>query len=214
MRHTFAIAALCALSLGVSVTSLPPLTLLHWQQLQAGEIVVQSERDSDDGAYVVTVSGLYQEEPAIIWDVVGDCARFHEFMPRMRESEVVVEDDGTHICRTVSDMPMPLADLESAVRTWTETFPDGSFQRRFEQIPGDWAYHRNEGFWAVSPHRGAGGRTLLRYRLAVVPRMALPGFIVRLAQERTAPQSFEAIRIEARRRTPAAVSAAPPPAAR
>ena len=212
MQRAFAIAVLGALSMGATVSSLPPLTESDWRRLQAGEIVVRSERDADDGAYLVTISGLYQEEPAIIWDVVADCSRFHEFMPRMRESVVVEKDDGASICRTVSDMPLPLPDAKSAVRTWTEAHPNGSLRRRFEQIPGDWAYDRNEGLWVVSPHDGAGGRTLLRYRVAVLPRLAVPSFIVRVAQEQTAPESFEAIRAEARRRRPSAVGAGPPPA--
>ena len=210
MRLRLATGLLAILSLGVSVLPFPPLGEDEWQRLREGEIVVQSARDDADGAYLVTISGLYQETPDVVWDVIGDCARFHEFMPRMSESEVALAQDGSSICRTVSDMPMPLADLESAVRTWTETRSDGSLQRHFEQVPGDWSYERNEGVWSVSPHPGPGGNTLLRYRLAVVPRMAVPGFIVRAAQERTAPESFEAIRAEARRRRPTAISAGPP----
>ena len=80
---------------------------------------------------------------------------------------------------------------------------------RIEQIEGHWSYTRNEGSWRVSPHHGPGGRTLLRYRLAVVPRMAIPQFIVQAAQRKTAPESFEAIRVEAHKRQPGSVSAAP-----
>ena len=118
--RAFAIAA-GALSLGASVSSFPPLTESDWRRLQAGEIIVESERDADDGAYLVTISGLYQEEPATIWDVVGDCSRFHEFMPRMRLSEVVEDGDGASICRTVSDMPLPLPDVDKT------TSPSGKY---------------------------------------------------------------------------------------
>lgn len=209
MLRELALGVACALSFGAALLPFPPLSEQDWERLRAGEIVVHPDRDEVDGAYVVTISALYQEEPNVVWDVVADCARFHEFMPRMTESEVTTSPDGATLCRTVSDLPMPLSDLVSQVRTWTKASKDGSFERHFEQMPGEWSYKRNEGRWSVSPYEGPGGRTLLRYRLAVVPRVALPEFIVRAAQNQTAPESFEAIRSEARKRRPSAVSAAP-----
>ncbi len=209
MTRWIALGLACALSCGASASNFAPLSDQEWKRLRAGEVIVTPSRDAVDGAYLVTISGLYEEAPDVVWDVVADCGRFHEFMPRMTVSEVSTAPDGSTICSTVSDMPMPLSDLVSSVRTWTETLAEGSFLRAFEQIPGEWSYRRNEGRWLVSPHDGPGGRTLLRYRLAVVPRMRVPEFIVRAAQSQTAPQSFEAIRVEARKRRPSAVSAPP-----
>jgi ribosome-associated toxin RatA of RatAB toxin-antitoxin module len=209
MLRRLALGVLCALSCAAAVTPFPPLSNEDWERLRAGEIVVHPTRDEVDGAYVVTIAALYEEEPEVVWDVVADCARFHEFMPRMSESQVTRSPDGSTLCKTVSDLPMPLSDLVSQVRTWNETPEDRSFERHFEQVPGEWSYKRNEGRWSVSPHEGPGGRTLLRYQLAVKPRIALPEFIVRAAQNQTAPESFEAIRSEARKRRPSEVSAGP-----
>ena len=197
-------------SVAASPPELPPISNATWSRLEAGETVVDTGR-AQDGTFMVTMSALYHEAPEVVWDVVADCSRFAEFMPRMLESEIVETAADSVVCRTVSDMPLGFSNLESAVRTWTEERPDGSYHRWFEQVPGEWSFARNDGYWSVWPHQGAGGvRTLLRYRLALAPNMKVPSFIVKAAQETTAPGSIEAIRREARRRTPTAVSAAPP----
>lgn len=205
--RVLALVATAGLLVGAAPAPLPDLAESDWDDLRAGEVVVQQEA-APPGHYVVTMSALLSETPDAVWDVVVDCAHFQDFMPRMRESEASETPAGDRLCRTVSDLPFPLSDFESQVLSRTREDRDGTRHRYFEQVPGDWSFEESVGHWAVIPLADGANRTLLRYRIAVVPRIKLPKFIVRAAQERTAPDMFAAISAEARRRTRPSISSA------
>lgn len=205
----FALIGIAAATLAASTAgTLPGLTADDWADLRAGDVVAQEE-SAPRGSHVVTVSALLRETPEAVWEVVADCGHFEDLMPRTIESEAYSATNGERECRTVSDLPFPLADLESAVRSWELEDADGTRHRHFEQVPGDWSFEKSAGHWAVIPVAEPPHRTLLRYRIAVTPRLSLPDFIVRAAQSQTAPQMFEAISEEARRRTRPILTAAP-----
>jgi hypothetical protein len=171
----------------------PDVTDGERSRLAAGETVIR-DLPPDDGAGVgVLLMGLVDAEPALLWSVLADCERQEEFIPRVLSAEVRDRAGDEHSCELVIDMPFSMEDERTASRHHVRRLPDGGYQRRWDLLPGEWVYLRNSGSWSVHPWDG-GDRSLLVNRVSLVPRIAVPNWIVSAVHRRQAPATFDAIR--------------------
>lgn len=166
-------------------------------RLAEGGLVLEPLEPTGGQGIALRALGLVEAPPARVWPVVRDCHRFAEFMPRTKHSERRRAPDGAATCYLVMDLPFPLADVHSEVRTRYERLPEGGFRRRWSLLGGDYA--RNQGSWTVLPWDAEGRRSLLVYQIDAHPKQMLPDFVLRAAQQRQLPATYRAI--EARART-------------
>jgi len=180
------------------------------QRLEAGGVVVRNLAPSDGGGIAVVVMGLVDAAPEQVWAVMADCGHQAEFLPRVRHAAVFDRDGDEHTCELVVSLPFPLEDSHTRTRNHVRRLPDGGYQRYWELLPGKWSYLRDNGSWTVHPY-AEGRRSLLIHRLELLPRSAIPEWIVRAAQVRQAPAAFDAIRARVREGADRAASQAPAP---
>lgn len=177
----------------------PVLEADERSRLAAGEVVVRGLPPSDADGIGVIVLGLVDAPPDQVWQVMSDCEEQDEFMPRITYAAVRDRDGDNHTCDLVVDLPYPAEDARAATRHHVSRLPDGGYQRRWELAPGDSSYHRNSGSWSVHPY--ADGRSsMLVNRIDLLPKSAVPVWILRAANARQAPASFDAIRKRVRER--------------
>jgi hypothetical protein len=167
------------------------------RRLEAGAIVTRDLPPSDPAGIGVLVIGLVDATPAQVWSVMSDCEEQDEFLPRITHAAVRDRDADSHTCDLVVDLPLPLGELRSATRHRVRRLPDGGHQRSWDLLPGDWGYLRNSGSWSVYAY-AAGRRSLLVNCLDLLPKSAVPVWILRAAQTRQAPATFDAIRARVR----------------
>jgi hypothetical protein len=171
----------------------PPITPKERTKLQGGGVIVRFGDPPGGKGVVATSIGLVDGSPARVFPAVRDCGRFAEIFPRIQKSSVLPEDGGTFICDVTIDLPFPLKNPRSLVRSTVEELPGGGYRRSYVLTDDPSDYHRNEGYWAVYPW-GGGKRSLVVNHMSNQTKQTLPETILRAAQERTAPESFEALR--------------------
>ncbi|HEY8153555.1 MAG TPA: SRPBCC family protein [Myxococcota bacterium] len=166
-------------------------------RLGAGEVLIRDLEPSAPDGIGVLLMGLVDATPDQVWEVMQDCEKQDEFLPRISHAAVQDREGDSHTCDLVVDLPLPLGDLRTETRHQVRRLPDGGHQRRWDLLPGDWSYLRNSGSWTVHPYSG-GGRSLLIGRMDLLPKAVIPTWVMRAAQVRQAPETFAAIRARVR----------------
>lgn len=177
---------------GFAPRSAPPLDEADLARLEDGEVLVRDLPTSDGEGIGVALVGLVDAPPERVWEVMADCDAQDEFLPRITHAEVRDRDGDAHTCELVLDMPFPMDDARTTTRQHVRRLPDGGYQRRWALSEESASYRRNRGSWSVHPHPD--GRTLLVSRMELVPKFAVPLWLMRAAQHRQAPRTIEAIR--------------------
>ncbi len=174
------------------VLGAPPLNGEDRAQVEQGEVVVKRLTPTDDSGVSARAYGVVDAPPAEVFPVVRDCAYFHEFMPRTKNSKLVSQEGPVAICEVEISMPFPISNLVATTRSTNKELPGGGFERRWSLVEGD--YNRNNGAWEVTPWGADGKKTLLVYWLDVDPKVMVPDAIIRRAQTGSLPDVFEAVR--------------------
>lgn len=159
--------------------------------LDRGEVLVYPRARPGRAEPQWVMKAVINAPPARIWSLLADCAGYGKIMPRIKAARVDRRGARSDVCTVTVDMPFPYADLTSTGRsTYHRRGP--SRIRRWRQLSGD--YVVNEGEWRLTPFRGDLHRTLVVYRVEVLPRAWIPAWIRRAAQRRTLPRTIEMIR--------------------
>ncbi len=183
------------LLLALSTTALaqaPPMSSSQVSKIDGGGVVVQEQKPTGGDGVAAWAAGVVNAPIAKVWPVVRDCAHFHKFMPRTKESKLLRSEGNEMDCKTVISMPFPLSNLWAHVRSTITEHPGGGFTRTWTLLKGN--YKRNNGGWTALPWKGDPNRTLLVYRIDVDPDMFVPDAIIRSAQTGSLPKVFKAVR--------------------
>jgi len=192
----FCVSILCAFSAvtcgGDKADSAPVSAGADQAQLDKGEVLVKSLTPTGDEGVAAEARAVVSAPPEKVFGFLDDCARFKEFMPRVKDSALRGTEGDAKICYTEIGMPFPISNLWSEVRSVTTRLPDGGYQRAWTLIKG--TYKRNTGNWKVQPWGADGTKSLVTYTLDVNPDVMIPDAIIRKAQTGSLPDVFEALR--------------------
>jgi hypothetical protein len=172
----------------LAAAAVPAADDLHGK-LGKGEVVV----DVEPGGAVplVTMQGVVDAPPEVVWDVVSHCGLYRGRLPRVAESEEL-PPDGDHVrCRTVVETPWPWKPLTSITRA-LHTVRPGVWKREWALESGD--YITNEGSWTLTPFDAAATRTLVVYRLRAQVNMSVPLIMQEIAEKQALPETLAAVR--------------------
>jgi len=173
------------------------------EALAEGKMLVQRREPTGGKGVSFRVLRVLASPVERVWPVVRDCGLFHEFMPRVRESESQPgSTEEVTLCRVVISSA-PIGELRSTVRSQVEPVGEG-WRRHWQLVEGDFGHSR--GAWTVVPWRGGG--SLLVYEVDASPKVPVPASVLALAQRLQLPAMFDAID----RRAALASSLAPPSA--
>ncbi len=184
-------------------TAPPELAADERARLETGEVVIRRLEPSDGRGIGLLAMGLVDAPPDAVWAVMRSCDDQDEYMPRVAYAAERDRDGAACTCDLVFDMPYPIDDWRSETRQRERRLPDGGWQRSWHLASRDGSYERNHGSWSVRPYAPGGGdatRTLLVTRMDLLPKAPLPAWILRAAQTRQAPATFDAIRARVRER--------------
>lgn len=157
-----------------------------------GEKIVMIPREPTGGHGVALhACGLIDAPPAQVWPVVRDCEKWVQYMPGVGSSKLQKRTGNNAICEVIVDLPYPLSDLRSVTSIVEIERPDGGYSRRSLFLEGN--YKHNNGYWVLLPF-DEGKQTLLIYDIDFDPDIAVPDFLLRSLQSRSAPDIFNAIR--------------------
>ena len=177
--------------------SVPDLSAAERSQLDAGEILLRDLTPSVADGVASLVMAVIDATPAQVWQLMEDCDEQDEYMPRIASAAVRDRAGDEHTCDLVIDLPFPADDARSTTRQHVRRLPDGGYQRHWQLAQDSPSYERYSGSWSVHPF-APGGRALLVNRMDVVPKSALPRWLLRTVYRQEAPAGFEAIRVRVR----------------
>jgi hypothetical protein len=180
--------AVAVLLVGSAASADPPDDAMR-ARLEAGEIVVD---DVPAGPMpFLTMQGVVDAPPEVVWDVVSHCGLYQGRMPRIVESEELASD-GEHVrCRTVVETAWPMGNLTSISRA-LHTVGPGVWKREWALESGDYVF--NEGSWTLTPFDASATRTLVVYRLHAQANLHVPLVMQQIAQKRALPDTLAAVR--------------------
>jgi ribosome-associated toxin RatA of RatAB toxin-antitoxin module len=162
------------------------------ERLRTGRVAIIEQRPADGRGVALRACGMVDAPPGVVWDVLRDCGKFEQFLPRVSRSRATSRTDNIVVCDETIDMPFPLADLRSITRVVESTRPQGGFERRWSLMYG--TYRRLKGAWVVLPADESASKSLVVYEVDMDPDTRIPDFLIRRAQSAAAPEVFRAVR--------------------
>jgi hypothetical protein len=99
------------------VLGAPPLDAGERAQVEQGEVVVKRLTPTGDAGVSARAYGIVDAPPAEVFPVVRDCAYFHEFMPRTKNSKLVSQQGPVALCEVEISMPFPISNLVATTRS-------------------------------------------------------------------------------------------------
>jgi len=160
-------------------------------RLARGEVVITSEDVPGRWVPHVHATALLKAPPEKVWAIVSDCAHYKDNLPRVNESEEIFREGPITRCRETIDMPFPFSNLKLESEAVSTVEPGRRWVRAWHLREGD--FNVNKGSWTLEP-RDDGKATLATYEVLSEPKMRLPTFIVKIAQQKTLPEMFDRIR--------------------
>ena len=161
--------------------------------LAGGEVFVTSEPVAGSEVPRFIVTAVVDAPPAKVFEVVANCARLTERMPRVASAEYVSRTKTGARCKVTLDMPFPLSNLTAITQDRRKESPD-IWYRKWTLVEGD--YHVNDGSFVLVPFQGDANRTLVTYSIHAIPKTAVPDFLRERAQRSSLPDMIERIRKE------------------
>jgi len=158
-------------------------------RLERGEIVVDAV--PAEPMPFLTMQGVVDAPPELVWDVVSHCGLYRGRMPRIIDSEELASDGGLVRCRTVVETAWPMSNLTSITRA-VHTVGAGVWKREWALESGDYVF--NEGSWTLTPFEGAAAKTLVVYRLHAQANLRVPLLMQQVAQRHALPDTLAAVR--------------------
>lgn len=164
------------------------LTDMDWEQLGAGEVVVQA--DEIDGMRRVEAAIVIEQPSAAIWQVMLDCPNAPEFVPNMQSCEVLERADDASWEIIEHKVKYGWLAPKTVYQFRAEYQPQQ--QIHFERISGDLKHL--EGDWMLEPISGLEGYVLVSYSVFIDPGFLVPGFITRSALRDDLPDVMRSLR--------------------
>jgi ribosome-associated toxin RatA of RatAB toxin-antitoxin module len=183
-------ATLLLVTLAQPVTG-PKLTDDETKKLDKGEIVTRETTPTGGKGVGAMALGVIEAPSAEVWEVLRDCQRYWQFMPRTKKSWFREEEGVGTICHVELQMPFPLPNLWSDTVAEIREEPKGHFLRAWKMVRG--SYRRNDGSWTIIPW-GDGSRSLVVYDIDTDPLIAVPDPLIRLGQAGSLPDVITQIR--------------------
>lgn len=167
--------------------------------LDKGEIFVELEDIAGSDFPKMKVTGVIEAPPSKVYQIITDCDRFPERMPRVESAKTLKKSKSSHTCEVTIGLPFPLADLTAVTKDRRKAGPD-EWYRKWELVEEiESSYHANSGSFVLTPFEGDPNRTLVRYSVHAIPKTAVPDFLRKSAQKKSLPDLIERLRLEVRK---------------
>lgn len=190
MARTLAIAVilLCIATTTASAQSV--------RALETGEIFVSTVDVAGFDFPKLVMKAVIDAPPEKVFEIVGNCDRLSERMPRVKASQTISKSALSHTCKVTIGVPFPMSDL-TAVTVDRRTLGPYEWSRRWTLASNqETSYHRNVGAFVLKPFNGDPNRTLVHYEIHAIPKSAVPDFLRKTAQKKSMPGMIERIREE------------------
>ena len=186
---------------------LPPTLLVFllaapaWAQdtsaLDKGEIFVKTKDVAGFDTPKLIVTAVVEAPPAKVYEVVTNCDRFVDRLPRVESSKTLSRNGNSHKCKVRLAMPFPMSDLIAVTVDKRKQGPD-EWYRKWVLDPAteSESYRHLDGSFVLKPFSGDPNRTLVLYTVHAIPKSAVPDFIRKTAQKKSMPNMIKRIRKE------------------
>ncbi len=179
--------AACGCLLSAAACALE-LTDSDWEQLGAGEVVVQS--DKVEGKRRVEAAIVIQQTTEDIWQVMLDCDKAPEFVPNMQRCEILEQADDNSWEIIEHQVKYGWLAPKTVYQFRADYVPQQKIH--FERISGDLKHL--EGDWMLQPIADLKGHVLVTYSVFIDPGFLVPGFISRSALRDDLPKVMLSLR--------------------
>ncbi len=151
------------------------ITPANWKRLKSGEVLVTEkviEKGGDQKELRFIATAYVKAPPREAWKTIRDYAHYHEFVPRLKESEAIKRNDGCIIIRYLGEV------------FWVEV---GYYIEACAEVPGkrvifglaegyESFMKSADGFWEVQKApKGKGA--VVSYSARLDPGVPVPDFI-------------------------------------
>lgn len=178
-----------------------------WTEAYHKNGLVIFTKDITEGRRVIAVSEV-EVPPEVVFNVLVDFEHYREFMPYVKESEVLSRTGDNEVVTYariappfISERDYPLkVRLTRKAAAGDDARKDGTFKVEWTALPeakpeveGVVRIKLNEGSWLAEPLDG-GRHTRLTYTLLTDPGGLIPDFVFNLSNTVAIPELFDAVR--------------------
>jgi ribosome-associated toxin RatA of RatAB toxin-antitoxin module len=170
----------------------PQLDAATRRRLDRGEVLVNAEPVAGSAYPRIAIDAVVEAPPERVWAIIDDTGNYKHTLAGVKDSRELSRDGDRVRVRVTVGMPFPLRDLTSVTDGVHSVEPGQRYERRWTLVEG--SYRKNDGSWTLTPFDGDPGRTLVRYRLHVEPRVRIPARVLKLGQQKAAPSLIHKLR--------------------
>jgi uncharacterized membrane protein len=165
------------------------LTEADLARLSQGAVLVDADLASGDPTRSVRAAVQVRAPAAEIFRILTDCGEALLFVPHLRSCAVLetAPDDSWQVVEQHIDYGWFMPHADYVFRVDYERF----HRIRFSNVRGD--FRENRGSWEFQPTPD-GGATVVTYRVHLVPRFFVPGWMMRATLRRDLPQLLKGLR--------------------
>ena len=165
-------------------------------ELDKGEIFVSTQSVKGYDFPRLVVRAVVDAPPQKVFEIVGNCDRFKDRLPRVKKSRILKKSAASYTCTVTIGVPFPMSDLIAVTVDRRRLGPE-VWERKWTLASGaETSYTRNVGGFTLSPFKGNPNRTLVHYEIHAIPKSAVPDFVRKSAQKRSLPGMIKRIRKE------------------
>lgn len=134
--------------------------------------------------------GVFDATPEEVFRVASDYARWKEYLPRVRGSEVVSTSGTASLVEMTADLPWPAGRSQVWARYVAQKLPGEIYRIRFEMVRG--SMKKYLGSIYIEPF--SPGKTALTYELVAEPDVLAPDSLINRSIRHTALGFVNALR--------------------
>ena len=167
--------------------------------LDRGEIFVHLQDVAGFDYPRLVVKAVVNAPPQKVYEIVSNCDRFPQRMPRVKEAKTLKRSASSCTCSVTVNLPFPMSDLTAVTVDQRKSGPD-VWYRKWRLASGvETSYKHNVGGFELRPFKGDPNRTYVHYSIHAIPKTMVPDFMRKSAQKKSLPGMIERIRKEVKK---------------
>lgn len=189
IRASYLLPLAALLALSAPVHARPSVSNSDWAKLAQHDVLVFSdawERGLDKAKAIGVIDFTADE----VFRVVTDYARWKDYLPRVRESQVLSASAQGAIINLIAELPWPAGNAQIEARYTHEKLPGGIYRIRFEMVRG--TLRQYLGSLYIEPW--IAGKSTLTYEVLAEPDMLAADSTINSSVRKSASGFVHALR--------------------
>ena len=161
------------------------------KKLDEGKIIISLKETAGSEIPKARVLAVVNSPPAKVWEIVSNCNKFKQRMPRVAAAKILSVKGKKVTCSVTIDLPFPISNLDIKTVALHQAGPK-VWSRRWKLLEGDFDF--NNGSWKLTTFKDDPNRTFVEYKIHASPKTSIPVGVRKMFQKSSLKKMIQNIR--------------------